>query len=417
MTSSRMKLMFAFLLIIIVISSPVRSDTEPGRIKVLSFNIWGIIKADQRVVRIKAIAERIAKLDPDILAIQEAFAYRHRRALKKALEKAGYPVDNWRYFRRYYGSGILFISKFPIEKTVWERYAVNGAWNDIEWLGGKGIAYFRVKTPWGPLDFFTTHAIARMTPFFDKEGNYIEGDYNEIDRHIHMYQIDRFIRRQRNENGRSIITAGDFNVAPIMPEYRLLVAMTGFENSYDVLNPGQNPSTYSIGNPYVESESSRIDHIFFKNYKGAKGFWLKPVVSRVEMNEKFISPKTSSKINYSDHYGMWTEFEVVTEETEIKQSPRGAGSIKPGKCDGSKLTGYSEGKITLTGENVEAWRNCALDIFYEAYKRKNRKNPLLIPMADILVKSRKGLPATIVIRHRHRAILEEKICAGPCSNN
>ncbi len=398
------------LAIIVAASGPLRGDVESRRIKVLTFNIWGITGADQRAVRIKAIVRKIAQLDPDILAIEEAFAFRHRRLLKKALKKAGYPVDNWRYFRRAYGSGILFISKFPIEEVAWEPYVVNGAWNDIQWLGGKGIAYFRLSTPWGPLDFFQTHAIARMTQMFDENHSFIEGDPDEVDRYIHMYQIDRFIREHRTEGARSVIAAGDFNVCPEMPEYYFLVAMTGFENSFDVLHPGENPSTYSTENAYVTYESSRIDHIFYKNYKGDKGCRLRPVVSRVEMYQKFTSPKTSETINYSDHYGIWTEFEALTDEATVALSKKGLGSRRPASRSHSELTGYSDGAITLTNENFEPWVDFALGMYRRAYKKKNRKNRLLIPMAEIVIKSKSAKPATVIIRPAHRVLLEEKIC-------
>lgn len=386
------------LLVSIIFSGPpsLRAEGEDNKLKVLTFNIWGIFNAKHRVVRIKAIAEKIAEIDPDILAIEEAFAYRHRRLLKKSLVKAGYPFEHWKYFQRAYGSGILLISKFPIEKVVWKPYVVNGAWSDIEWLGGKGIAYFRLKTPWGPLDLFHTHAIARMTRIFDEDGNYIEHDYNEVDRHIHMYQIDRFVRERRNAEGRSMIATGDFNVCPAMPEYKLLMALTGFENSFDMLNPGENPSTYSRENMYVKYDSSRIDHIFYKNYEGDRGFWVNPVLSRIEMDGTFINPKTSERTNYSDHYGVYTEFEIISEPGDASYSKAGLGDLDPAERSHDKLDGYSDGVITLTRENLSMWQYFALGVYGDAYEKKDRKNALLLPLAKALYSS--GMEETIELR-------------------
>lgn len=385
------------------------ADEGGGKIKVLTFNTWGIVKAQQRSTRFEAIGKKIAQLDPDIVAIQEAFTSRHRSLLKKSLEKNGYKIGGWKYFHRAYGSGILFVSKYPIEKIVWKPYVVAGAWNDIEWLGGKGIACVKIKTPYGPLDFFETHAIARMTEIFDAQGNFMPGDYNEVDRHIHMFQIDRIVRDNRTSGGRSMIMAGDFNVSPQMPEYKLLMALTGFENIIDLLHPGENPSTYSAQNPFAAYESSRIDHIFFKNYRGDAGFWLKPILSRVEMYEKFKSPESGEMINYSDHYGVYAEFEVVSDPASGKISPDGLGARQPADIKTVNLEGYANGVLTLTRDNVDSWLDFSLKEYREAYNRKNRNNQLLIPLGEIITQSQSTLPVEITLRPQHRPLMEQTL--------
>ncbi len=383
------------------------------RIKVLTFNVWGIISAKQRVVRARAIGEKIAALDPDVVAIEEAFERRHRAVLMRALRDKGYQVVDWRYFRNIYGSGVFFISKYPIEESYFEPYRVLGGPTNIEWLGGKGIACLRLRTPWGPLEFFSTHAIARMTAIFDASGNYIPGDPQEVDRFLNMYQIDRFVRAHRDPFGRSIIMAGDFNVSPEMPEYRFLVAKTGFESSFELLHPGENPSTFSKQDVWVKDEYSRIDHIYFKNYMGSVGFWVKPVESHVTMNEKFTSPKNKKEINYSDHYGLWTEFEVVTDPAAVTPSPEGAVP-SPCKCAQCPLPIYTLSQIRLTPENYPAWKNAALAEFSRAFTKHDRRDSLLIPMAAIVAAGPVTQPVTVDIPPKDAARFKKDVCHDIC---
>jgi hypothetical protein len=228
-----------------------------------------------------------------------------------------------------------------------------------------------------------------------------------------MYQIDRFVRDHRNPHARSIIAAGDFNVSPEMPEYRFLMAKTGFESSFEVLHPGENPSTFSKEDVWVTDEFSRIDHIFFKNFAGGAGFWLKPVESRVEMNEKFVSPKDKREINYSDHYGLWTEFEVITDGSAITPSPEGAMPW-PCRCGECPLNGYAAGEITLTSENYRTWQNAALAEYARAYEKHDRHDRLLIPLAEIVAADPAAGPVKVRVPLDDQERLSKDICDGLC---
>jgi endonuclease/exonuclease/phosphatase family metal-dependent hydrolase len=402
-----------FTVLVFLSSRPGRCQ-EPARLKVLTFNVWGIIGARERNLRMEAIGRKVAALDPDVIAIEEAFEGKHRKILLKSLENNGCDTSNRRYFRNVYGSGLLFISRFPIEEAVFEKYRVIGGARDIEWLGGKGIAWFRLKTPWGPLDFFHTHAIARMTKAFDAEGNYMPGDPKQVDRLLHMHQIDRFVRTHKSRFGRSIIAAGDFNVSPEMLEYQFLVKKTGFENSFDLLHPGENPSTFATENIYVDDEYSRIDHVFFKNYEGTQGFWVRPVESRVEMADRFANPENMKDINYSDHYAVWTEFEVITEDGSVAPSPEGVLS-GPCECDECPLEGYDDGVIELSAANYQGWEDLALAEFRESFKKQKRQNQLLIPLAEIVAAHPAAEPATIEIPAELVGTFERDVCAQRCS--
>jgi len=370
---------------------------EGKRFKVLTFNVWGIVGAKARVIRAEAIGKRIAELDPDVIALEEAFEGRHRRILTKSLEDAGYPVRDFRCFKNVYGSGLYFITKWEIESAEFEPYRVIGGPADIEWIGGKGIAHIRLKTPWGPLDFFHTHAIARMTQAFDEQGKYIPGDPKQIDRLLHMHQINRFIRQRRDPRARSIIAAGDFNVSPEMLCYDFLMKVTGFENSFDLANPGENPSTFSTRNVWVPSdqEYSRIDHIMFKNYAGSSGFWLRPVESEVVMDRGFEHPRTGEKIDYSDHYGLMTRFEVVTDPALVSRYSDPGMTEAGCPCRSSCPEDYQGGAIRLTADNRDEWADFAMHVFAESYEKQDRRNKALAPLAKAVVADPDELPAVV----------------------
>jgi endonuclease/exonuclease/phosphatase family metal-dependent hydrolase len=396
---------FWFLAGVILAPATLHSGQEMPPLKVLTFNLYGIIGAEAASLRAAASAHKIAQLDPDIIALEEAWVYRDRSIFLDHLQKAGYEIKDWRYVRNLYGAGLLLVSKYPIIQFRFERYKVAGGTSDLEWLGGKGISYALLQTPWGPLDFFHTHAIARMTDVFDATGHYIPGDPLETDRLLQMHQINRYVRGQRLQNNRSLIMVGDFNVSPEMREYRFLLALTGFENAFDLLNPGQNPSTFSVKNVFVTQECSRIDHVFFKNFTGTQGFGLKPVTAKIEMTDLFTNPKDMTQINYSDHYGLLVEFEPIPFANAPKPSPPGITPL-PAPCQSCPLEGYKEGTLTLSNQNLRAWQDLALRFYDRArrYDMKQRQNPLLVPFADILIASG---PTEIAFEDEARTELEK----------
>jgi len=382
-------------------------------IKVLTFNTWEIISAKERETRAAAMGKRVAELDPDIISIQEMFEERHRKIFLQSLADHGWKPAGSAYFNRLYGSGILFLSKYPILSITFEAYRVNAPWYDIERIGGKGLAHLLLDTPYGRLDYFITHAISRTPAIFDDDGNFIPGDPRQVDRILQMYQIDRFVRALRAPRGRSLIMSGDFNVSPEMLEYPFLVRLTGFESSFELLNPGQNPSTFcKKTDMWVTDEFSRIDHIFFKNFEGQDGFWLRPVLSRVEMTEKFKAPD-GREYNYSDHYGLYSEFEVVTDPAAVKPSPAGL-TRNLNACAACAAAASAGDAIALTAENAPAWDDYALWVLGDAYRRKDRTSPLVIPMAEIIAADAAG-GATVKLSDPARAELKKTRCPQDCA--
>ena len=337
-------LVFSFLLL------GLKSQAEEAKtIRVLQYNIWGIFNSKDKAFRMDEIPKAIVALDPDIIAIEEAWASHSREQLISGLKASGYPIAGWHYWHKPYGSGIMLISKYPIESLAFDEYRMRSPRTNLEHYCSKGMGHAVLKTPDGPLDFYLTHVLSRTPALFDAQGKVIPDDPFRKDRILEMVQIDQFIHQSRNPQGRSLIAAGDFNVSPEMLEFHALLKLTGFENSFDTLHPGENPSTFSKQDTWVYDDFSRIDHIFYKNFPGDQGFWVKPIESRLVMTEKVKGPK-GKEINLSDHYGLLTVFEVVH---EAAPSPA---------------------------------RTPAPEAIQKAYEKKDRKSKEVIPAAEALVR-------------------------------
>jgi len=338
------------LLILGLLSTSWAARAEEAKtIRVLQYNVWGIFSSKDKSFRMSESAKAIAALDPDIIALEEAFARKSRKQIVEGLKAAGYPVAGWHYWHKPYGSGVMLITKHPIESLAFEKYQVKSPPFNMEHYAGKGMAHAVLQTPHGPLDFYLTHVLSRTPAIFDEQGEFIPGDPFQVDRILQMYQIDQYVHQTRNPMGRSFIAAGDWNVSPEMLEYHALRKLTGFENSFDLLHPGENPSTFSKNNTFVTEDFSRIDHIFYKNFPGDQGFWVKPIESRVVFQEKVEDPK-GKEINLSDHYGLLTIFKVVDQASPSPDRTPAPEAIK------------------------------------QAYEKKDRRSKEVIPVAEELVK-------------------------------
>ena len=318
-------------------------------IRVLQYNIWGIFNSKDKSFRMDHIPQAIVALDPDVISIEEAWAGHSREQLISGLKAAGYPIGGWHYWHKPYGSGIMLISKYPIESSAFDEYRLRSPRTNIEHYAQKGLGHAVLKTPYGPLDFYLTHVLSRTPALFDAQGQVIPDDPFRKDRILEMYQIDQYVHQSRNPQGRSLIAAGDWNVSPEMLEFHVLLRLTGFENSFDTLHPGDNPSTFAKTDTWVFDDFSRIDHIFYKNFPGDQGFWVEPIESRVVMTEKVKDP-AGKEVNLSDHYGLLTVFEVVKEAIS---SPA---------------------------------RTPAPEAIQRAYEKKDRKSQEIIPAAEELIK-------------------------------
>jgi endonuclease/exonuclease/phosphatase family metal-dependent hydrolase len=369
---------FRVLVVVVFTFICLSSVSYARQVKVLTYNVGGVFVARYRQARTKLIGPAIAELDPDIVVLQEAFNRSHRQMILKGLDASGYEYKQVKYFNHSYkyGSGLMLITKFPVIKTEMEFYSSKGPPLDFENFAGKGIVHAVLDTPDGPLDLYFTHMVARMSPVFDGQGNYIPGDKKINDRILQGHQVSSYIERTRNFENCSLIAVGDFNVSPEMLEYHYLVSKNRFQNSFDNIHPGKNPSTFSLDNMFVNDDFSRIDHIFYKNFKGAEGFNLAPVSSDIVMKQTQVHPRLGKPINLSDHYGLFTVFEVVGKDQiglSRKWSPEISGTI------------VVEPESKLDPTSPESWYEFSESTMMRILDENHRTSELILPMAKMIV--------------------------------
>lgn len=131
------------------------------KLKVATFNIWGILTSKDRLERVSAITRYFTK-NPrslDILCLQEVWMADDYRTIRAALSLE-FPYAH--YFKSgVVGSGLAIFSKYPIAEAWWKGYTLTGKAHRIfdgDWYAGKGIGAVKIKHPVvGTIDVFNTH--------------------------------------------------------------------------------------------------------------------------------------------------------------------------------------------------------------------------------------------------------------------
>jgi endonuclease/exonuclease/phosphatase family metal-dependent hydrolase len=283
--------------------------------RIITLNCWGfpIISAD-RVARIQAIAQALVSMKADLVALQEIGVQEDREQLLSIVSSMG--LVHSHYFKSgFLGSGLLILSRFPIVQTNFWPFSLNGRPQDLirpDFYAEKGLAFARLESPDGNLDFYTTHFIA---PYLE-----IGEDFYAHHRIAQAIETSRII----NDNSKvdPAILAGDLNATPLSMSYLLLKQFAKLRDSYSEANPGDSGNTVTEEIPYVPIHvPERIDYILLRDGKSLR--W-EIASSKVVFNN--VLPDFEGKIlAYSDHYGVLTtakttfgsaSFRVMTIKTQ-----------------------------------------------------------------------------------------------------
>jgi endonuclease/exonuclease/phosphatase family metal-dependent hydrolase len=148
-------------LLVALLLSAVPLNARPLEFKVVSYNVWGLPfgLADDRDERIAAIGPALAKLKPDLVALQEVWVPENGATLKTALADAGLKHTVFES-EGFIGSGLLIASRYPIEVETFQRYRHAGKPHKLwhgDWFARKGVLIVRVSTPKGMLRVANTH--------------------------------------------------------------------------------------------------------------------------------------------------------------------------------------------------------------------------------------------------------------------
>ncbi|KAA0166350.1 hypothetical protein FNF27_07512 [Cafeteria roenbergensis] len=202
---------------------------EPGRIRVLCLNVWGIPMFTRRRKDRFRVMEHFFRTNArryDIVCLQELFVAEERQRLVDAAAEGGLTFEHrWEagvpLAFGATGTGVHVLSRWPFAETAFFPFPANGFATDIgrfDYHAGKGLVQCTVASPHGMVDVFATHLHAQYAVW--------ESDLDDTlpDRIGQIAVLAQAIRASRAPLR---ILAGDLNATPSSVELRLLQRLTG----------------------------------------------------------------------------------------------------------------------------------------------------------------------------------------------
>jgi sphingomyelin phosphodiesterase 2 len=273
------------------------------RIRVATLNVWALPEPFGRRVRqrMRAIGTELSRLDLDAIAFQEVWTAEARGILLRTGREAGL-AHAWYNDTPLGGSGLLVLSRLPIEEVHFERFVLPGRPQRIDhpdYYGGKGFARVRLATAAGPVTFVDTHLHARYGG--DVAHEYLAYRIGEIVQMAARMAVAR----------EPLIAAGDFNFRKDDPEYRVLRGLTRVRDVAAEL--GRPEPTVFRANPFRAGRRKadrRIDYLFVRD---GRQLGVRALETRRVFDESFeLGGKPAS---YSDHAGVLAELEIGRSST------------------------------------------------------------------------------------------------------
>ena len=273
------------------------------QIRLGTLNAWALPEPLARDVsaRIRAIGNRLASLDLDVLALQEVWTRESRRDLRRAGRRAGLPHcwdgEEGSGALGAGSGGLLVLSRFPIDRVHFEPFALRGEVEQTvvtgEYVSGKGFASLRLRTPVGPLALIDTHLHARYTRRSPhKHVSHRVGQTIQLATHLSATREPLF-------------AVGDFNFLEGESDYQVLTGILGVSDSAAVLDRRQ--ATTSGTNPYRDpaSQGRRKDYVFVRD-------GLTQGIELRDLRRAFDEPLEidGNPAAYSNHAGLIVEFEM-----------------------------------------------------------------------------------------------------------
>src|SRR5262249_40765776 len=222
-------------------------------LRLATLNVWGLPEPFSRKPdeRLEAIAGRLAGLEVDAIALQEVWTPSARERLARAGRDAGME-HIWHKHAilrggRVGGSGLLVLSRRPIESACFERYAIAGLperVTEADYFGGKGFVRLGLATPDGPVELVDTHLQARYPSH--SPSCYASHRTGQV------VQLALGLR----DGPHPVIALGDFTCGDGDPVYDVLLGLTGLRDVAVVLDRPE--PTLLRSNPYA-SETRRTD--------------------------------------------------------------------------------------------------------------------------------------------------------------
>ncbi len=265
------------------------------QLKVLTFNTWGVpLFSRDRAARMRAIGRALATMGVDVALLQEVFYPKDRRLLTDMAAAGGLAYS--RYFDSgLIGSGLLTLSRYPIVKSDFLRFRLNGRPQDLirsDYYAGKGAGRVRIETPAGMVDAYNAHFIAP----------YLEWGPDRFAAHrvAQALEAGQYIAEQSGDA--PAVLGCDLNCYPDDDTYRTLIAAGGLAQAC----AGEDQTAERNGYANIHPPS-RYDYIFARPGRGCS---LSARQARIVLGGE-PQPNPEGVRGYSDHYGVLTEFELA----------------------------------------------------------------------------------------------------------
>lgn len=304
------------------------SPCQASELKVLTLNTWALSfpinafmpfplfevriapDADARMTALCEVLSEGAKADNwDIVLLQEVWNQRDREKMKAC----GYPyfadLDQLGTFR-HFDSGLLILSRFPVEDTKRYVYHENGSWrhplNGEYFVRKSGIMAKIVHPLKGPVWVANTHLVARYP-----QVHFAEQRAEQL--------FDFYIWARAQALKLPLVFGGDFNLDLLSPHRDSddEDAISFLRVFPDFLRWSENDqATSSVDNEWAnENAAGLIDFIFATQ----KNFL--PIAGGLTFHDTFYESKNQGPRHLSDHYGWNTTFEWLDKDLEMPIPP------------------------------------------------------------------------------------------------
>jgi endonuclease/exonuclease/phosphatase family metal-dependent hydrolase len=187
-------------LVAVLTAAPLVRAETPFRLRVLSWNVWGLPAFSTNLPeRMAALPDAIAKLDPDVVLLQEIWAESDGARVRDGLARHGYSHATHLAHTEHGMTGLFTASKLPLKHVGFHPFASgrigHSIWH-LEWIASKGVGSFLLQTPLGELAVQNTHLQAQY-----------ETDVYAAER---LSQVSEIVQLNR-KSSLPLVLGGDFN--------------------------------------------------------------------------------------------------------------------------------------------------------------------------------------------------------------
>jgi len=213
--------------------TPATQAAAPVRLRVLTWNVWGLpVVSPNMEARIAALPDAIAKLDPDVVLLQELWEETTGERVRQGLERHGYRYTSHLAHTAFGMTGLFTASKLPLENVGFLPFAsgrIGHSFWHLEWIASKGVGRFLVHTPLGPLEVQNTHLQAQ----YDTD-LYAAERLSQVGEIVSMHQ----------DWSLPLVLGGDFNTGSEELPRKALLALDALRDT----TPSPRPDTIFVRN-------------------------------------------------------------------------------------------------------------------------------------------------------------------------